>query len=151
MVNKKKNLYAVSAEHLVFGIDYELVTSTKFDEDKVKYFVKILNHEIDTELAYDLGLGIVSNLHEMEDFYLYSASYDKDENFSYLKELLRFEIYYLLTHLTYENKKFEDFICSGLGILFLKQMFDDAEEIYERLLKRFRINKGNVLPFDKKS
>lgn len=151
MEQKKKNLYAVSTEDLVFGIDYEVVTSTPFEEEKVDYFVKIVNHEIDQDLACYLGLGVIRNLHEAEDYYLYCASYNNEEVFSYLKQQMRFEMYYQLTHLAYENKRFEKFMAEGLGELLLERMFgEDAEKIHTALLQRYQVNKGNVLPFRKK-
>lgn len=66
MFNDKQNLYAISTEGSLFGVDCEVITSTNYEEDEVTDFIKIMNHEIDEALVYQLGLGIVSNLHEQE-------------------------------------------------------------------------------------
>lgn len=69
MFNDKQNLYAISTEGSLFGVDCEVITSTNYEEDEVTDFIKIKNHEIDEALVYQLGLGIVSNLHEQDDYY----------------------------------------------------------------------------------
>lgn len=75
----------------------------------------------------------------------------KNDKLTYLQEHVAFEIYYLLTHPTYENQQFEEFFRQEFGKLLLKMMFEeDTEIIYSLLHKRFKVNKGNVLPFRKR-
>lgn len=150
LFSKMKNLYAVSTEGLLFGVDYEVITSTHYEEDEVTHFIKIVNHDIDEALVYKLGLGIVSNLHEEADYYLYCANHKEDAFFGFLQEFIRFEIYYQLTHPAYENEEFEEFIQTERGKAMLKRMFGEkAEEVYIALMRKCNVNKGYVLPFQK--
>lgn len=146
-----KNMYAVSAEGLLYGVDFEVITSTYHDEELVPYFFKIEDHEIDEDLVYKLGLGIISNLHEAGDYYLYNASFDGEDAFGFIREVSRIEVYYQLTHFEYVNPEFEDFVNAERGKRLFEKMFGNhAAYIEKKLQEIYAMQKTNVIPFRKK-
>lgn len=148
---KKKNMYLVSAEDLLYGVDFEVITSTAYEEEFVLYFFKIEDHELDEDLVYKLGLGIISNLHEADDYYLYNASLDGNDAFGFIREVSRLEAYYQLTHPRYENPEFEDFVNAERGKLIFEKMFGEhATDIREKLREIYAMQKGNVIQFPKR-
>lgn len=148
---QKKNMYLVSAEGLLYGVDFEVITSTYHEEELVPYFFKIEDHDLDEDLVYKLGLGIISNLHEADDYYLYNASFDGTDAFGFIREVMRLEAYYQLTHFDYENPKFEEFVNAERGKRLFEKMFGEhAVYIEERLQEIFAIQKSNVILFPKK-
>lgn len=150
LLRNNKQMYFVPAKDWIMGVDYEVVTDTDFYEEHVSMFVKVLDHEYNEKILSLLGLGVIRSLHEKDDYYLYYAAF-KNDKLTYLQEHVAFESYYLITHPTYENSRFEEFFQKPFGKLLLKMMFEeDTEIIYSLLLKRFKVNKGNVLPFRKR-
>lgn len=149
---KKKNMFVVAAEDLLYGVDFEVITSTPYEEEFVTYFFKVEDHELNEDLVYKLGLGIISNLHEKGDYYLYNASFDGNDAFGFIREVSRLEAYYQLTHPQYENPKFEEFVNAERGKRLFEKMFgDDATYIGEKLREIYAMQKSNVIPFPRKN
>lgn len=144
-------MFVVPAEDLLYGVDFEVITSTPYEEEFVAYFFKVEDHDIDEDLVYKLGLGIISNLHEADDYYLYNASFDSDDAFGFIREVTRLEAYYQLTHPQYENPKFEEFVNSERGKRLFEKMFDtDAAYIENKLQAIYALQKSNVILFPKR-
>lgn len=149
MSNQKDNLFLVNAEDLILGVDFEVVTDTPFDADRVRYFFRLDNHDIDYELAITLGLGVVKNLFFEDDFYIYNASNDHADHFGLMNVVMRMDVYYQITHPEYDNKKLEEFIIgTERGKKFLEKLQTvDTDVPYKRLKQVFDSKKGNVIQF----
>ncbi len=148
-MKKKQDLFLVDAEDLILGVDFEVVTDTPFNTEQVSHFYEFENHEIDYELAVILGLGVVKNLHFEDDYYIYNASNDQADNFGFMNEVTRIDVYYQITHPEYDHKELEEFIIgTERGRRYLRKLLKvDTDEPYVRLKEVFDRKKGRIVQF----
>lgn len=145
---KKRNMYLVSTKDLLLGVDFAVLTNTDYVEEEVDYFYKIVNHTINERLIHLLGLGIVYNLHEEDDFYIYNATDLVYDMFSVKKEVTRIAVYYQLTHPYYEDDQLKQFMLTERGKKYLYHLVPEAgEELYNHLLQIFSRDNDNVVLF----
>ncbi|KAB2332618.1 hypothetical protein [Bacillus mesophilum] len=151
MNKPKKDLFLIDSEDLICGVDFDVVTDTPYDEDSVEHSFEFENHEMDSELAVILGLGVVKNLHTEYDYYIYNASNDQADNFGFMNEFTRISVYYQITHPHYDDKKLEEFIIgTERGRMFLKKLQTvDSDMPFLRLKEIFDRKRGNVVFFNR--
>ncbi|CQR46289.1 hypothetical protein BN1058_00542 [Paraliobacillus sp. PM-2] len=151
MKKPKNDLYLIEAKDLICGVDFEVVTNTPYNGDVTVHFYEFENHEIDTDLATMLGLGVVKNLHIVDDYYIYNASNDHADNFGFMNEVTRIAIYYQITHPHYDDKELEEFIINTeRGRKYLKKLQTvDSDMPFQKLKEIYDRKKGNLVLLDR--
>jgi hypothetical protein len=162
---KKDNVHGLRLGDVKLGKDIKIVSTcfinpdtnelfyhrdgieTSFEPSVIQYIYYIDNHEIDVELAIQLGLGVFEHLSTGKR-YLYNADDEADEDTEEY-ELLRMGMYYQIVFPDYVDRKLDFLFINEPTGEYLKILAYSSEPI-KKLKEIFKSQKGkrnNVIQF----
>ena len=143
-LKQKKNMFLVDMTGV--NVTKELVSETQKTPLSDRYrFVEIEDHDVNYELINRVGLGVARSAEDES----HKLIYNPNTQDSLDDEVMRFGIYYQLTHREFDDKQLEEKLFGDVtGKVFMEVIFgEQAEDLYNELKQLYESKRGNVVQF----
>lgn len=143
-LNQKKNMYLIDMTGV--NVTKELVSETQKTPLSDSFrFVEIEDHDVNYELINRVGLGVARPVEGESHKLIYNPNIQDSLD----DEVMRFGIYYQLTHRDFDDKQLEKMLFDDMtGKVFMEIVFgEQADGLYNELRQLYDRKKGNIVHF----